>query len=139
MKVALATPAVARDWMVRRADLGVAHHVESGGEAVHALLEQRLDCLRRHVAAGEAGAAGRDDDVDRLGRRSRLRICARIFSTSSVTMARAATAWPAFSIRSASVAPDLSSAISRVSDTVSTAILSGTKGRLSSIPGMVVT
>ena len=38
------------------------------------------------------------------------RSCARIFSTSSVTMARPATAWPAFSIRSASVAPDLSSA-----------------------------
>ena len=39
-----------------------------------------------------------------------VRICSRIFSTSSVTMARPATAWPAFSIRSASVAPDLSSA-----------------------------
>ena len=51
---------------------------------------------------------------------------ARIFSTSSVTMARSATAWPAFSMRSASVAPDLSSASARVSDTVSTAIFSGT-------------
>ena len=30
-----------------------------------------------------------------------VRICSRIFSTSSVTMARPATAWPAFSIRSA--------------------------------------
>ena len=35
-------------------------------KAVHPLLEQRLDRLRRHVAAGEAGAAGRDDDVDQL-------------------------------------------------------------------------
>ena len=49
----------------RGADLGVAHHQEQGREAVHALLEQRLDRLRRHVAAGEAGAAGGDDHVDR--------------------------------------------------------------------------
>ena len=62
--------------------------------------------------------------------------CARIFSTSSVTMARSASVWPAFSMRSASVAPDLSSASSRVSDTVSTAILSGMNGRVSSMPGI---
>ena len=57
------------------------------------------------------------------------------FLESSVTMARAATAWPAFSMRSTSVAPDLSSAKSRVSETVSTAILSGTNVRLWSMPG----
>ena len=34
-------------------------------EAVHALLEERLERLRRDVAPGEAGAAGGDDDVDR--------------------------------------------------------------------------
>src|SRR5437899_3146499 len=42
-------------------------------------------------------------------------------------------------MRSASVAPDLSSASSRVSDTVSTAIFSGTNCLLSSIPGMART
>src|ERR1700726_993449 len=39
-------------------------------------------------------------------------------------------------MRSTRVAPDLSSSIERVSDTVSTAILSGTKVLLSSMPGM---
>src|SRR5664279_3371749 len=39
-------------------------------------------------------------------------------------------------MRSTSVLPDLSSANSRVSDTVSTAILSGTNCRVSSMPGM---
>src|SRR3954453_23138224 len=48
----------------RRADLGVAQHVERDRKAVHALLEQRLDRLRRDVAPGEAGAAGGDDDID---------------------------------------------------------------------------
>src|SRR4051812_10269218 len=51
-------------------------------------------------------------------------------------MARPATACPAFSIRSASVPPDLSSSSLRVSEIVSTAIFSGTNGRLSSMPGM---
>src|SRR6185312_15132288 len=41
-------------------------------------------------------------------------------------------------MRSASVAPDLSSASSRVSDTVNTAIFSGTNGRFSSIPGISI-
>src|SRR5260370_23370939 len=51
-------------------------------------------------------------------------------------MARAATAWPALVMRSASVAPDLSSSTERVSDTVSTAIWSGMNCLLSSMPGM---
>src|SRR5262249_49101711 len=59
------------------------------------------------------------------------------FSTSSVTIARSATACPAFSTRSARVVPDLSSANERVSDTVRTAILSGTNCLVSSIPGMI--
>src|SRR5262249_24412780 len=50
----------------RRSDLGVAQHVEGDGKTIHALLEQRLDRLGRDVAAGKAGAAGRDDDVDAL-------------------------------------------------------------------------
>src|ERR1043165_1809175 len=63
---------------------------------------------------------------------------ARIFSTSSVTIVRAATAWPARSMRSTSVAPDLSSASARVSDTVSTAIFKGMNWRDSSMPGIAL-
>ena len=48
----------------RGADLLLTHQQEQRREAVHALLEQRLDRLRRHVAAGKAGAAGGDDDID---------------------------------------------------------------------------
>src|SRR5260221_8025231 len=47
----------------RGADLGVAQHVEGDGKTVHPLFEQRLDRLRRNVAAGKAGAAGGDDRV----------------------------------------------------------------------------
>ncbi len=50
----------------------------------------------------------------------------RIASTSSVTISRAASRWPAAVRRSTSVVPDLSSASERVSDIVSTAMLSGT-------------
>ena len=42
----------------------MAQHVKRDGETVHPLLEQGLDRLRRHVAAGKAGAAGGDDGVD---------------------------------------------------------------------------
>src|SRR5262249_2175018 len=61
---------------------------------------------------------------------------ARIFSTSSVTMARSATAGPAFSMRSTNLAPGWSPARARVSDTVNTAIFSGTNCLLLSMPGM---
>ena len=71
MKVALATPAGRARLDRRRADLVVGDAVKNLREAVHALFEQRLQRLRRDVAAGEAGAAGGDDDVDRPGRRSR--------------------------------------------------------------------
>src|SRR6266700_6147401 len=48
----------------RGADLGVAQHVKGDGETIHALFEQRLDRLRRHIASGKTGAAGGDDGVD---------------------------------------------------------------------------
>src|SRR5882672_5851207 len=48
----------------RGADLGVAQHVKRDGETIHPLFEQRLDRLRRDVAAGEAGAAGGYDGID---------------------------------------------------------------------------
>ena len=52
----------------RGADLGVAQHVERDRKTVHPLFEQRLDRLRRDVAAGKAGAAGGDDGIDaRIG------------------------------------------------------------------------
>ena len=38
--------------------------MEGDRKAVHPLFEQRLDRLRRDVAAGKAGAAGGDDDID---------------------------------------------------------------------------
>ena len=44
----------------------LAHQQEHRREAVHLLLEQRLDRLGRNVAAGEAGAAGGDHHVDEL-------------------------------------------------------------------------
>src|SRR5689334_22662237 len=47
-------------------------------------------------------------------------------------MARASSLWPASATRAASVSPDLSSASVRVSDTVSTAIPTGMKERVSS-------
>src|SRR5439155_15693054 len=58
---------------------------------------------------------------------------AQMASTSSVTISRAASLWPAAVSRSASVVPDLSSASERVSEIVSTAMLSGTNCFASSI------
>src|ERR1700742_4988531 len=48
----------------RGADLGVAEHVKRDREAVHPLLEQGLDRLRRDVAAGKTRTAGGDDGID---------------------------------------------------------------------------
>src|SRR3954467_9177122 len=62
---------------------------------------------------------------------------ARMVSTSSGTMLRSATTCPAAFMRSESIAPDLSSAISRVSDTVSTANFSGTNCLLWSRPAIL--
>src|SRR5947199_1553696 len=52
-------------------------------------------------------------------------------------MPRSANVWPADWMRSTSIPPDLSSASSRVSETVSTANFSGTNGFVWSKPGMV--
>src|SRR5262245_2150812 len=61
---------------------------------------------------------------------------ARIASTSSRTLARSNTMWPGALMRSDSVAPDLSSAISRVSAIVRTASSSGPTGLLCWMPAM---
>src|SRR5882724_8646948 len=58
---------------------------------------------------------------------------ATMAATSSRTMARAASWWPSRRSRSISVWPDLSSASTRVSETVRTAMLTGRNGRLSSV------
>src|ERR1700733_8557033 len=60
----------------------------------------------------------------------------RIASTSSTTISRAASRWPAATRRSPSVAPDLSSSSERVSEIVSTAMLSGRKVLDSSMEDM---
>ena len=65
MNVAPATPAVARRLDRRRADLASLTN-RKHRESLHPLLEQRLDRLWRHVAAGEAGAASGDDHIDQL-------------------------------------------------------------------------
>src|SRR3954471_6329382 len=57
---------------------------------------------------------------------------ARIASTSSETISRAASLCPTAVSRSLNVVPDLSSASERVSEIVSTAILSGTKSLVAS-------
>src|SRR5262249_1774623 len=49
----------------RGADLLVAQHPEDLAEARDLLLVDLVERLGRDVAAGDAGAAGRDDDVDR--------------------------------------------------------------------------
>src|SRR5579863_10225817 len=54
-------------------------------------------------------------------------------------MRRATTRWPALVASSASVAPDLSSASVLVSETVRIAMLTGRKGRVSSIRGIGAT
>ena len=103
-------------------------------KAVHALLEQRLERLGRHVAAGEAGAAGGDDDVDVPDRRSSASPTARIASIVVGDDRRARRArGPASAMRAASVSPDLSSASVRVSETVSTAMRTGMKERFGSM------
>src|SRR5260370_17563539 len=48
----------------RGTDLGVAQHMEGDRKSIHPLFEQRLDPLRRDVAAGKAGAAGGEDGID---------------------------------------------------------------------------
>ena len=59
-----------------------------------------LDRFGRHVAAGEAGAAGGDDHVDIAGPRSRPYLC-RIARDVVRTMAPPASTWPARVTRSA--------------------------------------
>ena len=85
------------------------------------------------IAAGEPGAAGADHHVDtRVGDPCLHRLADR--RDVVLTSERAASWWPSATIIAASVSPDLSSA--GVSDTVSTAMRTVMKGRVSSIFGM---
>ena len=86
----------------------VAEPAEQLAETGDLLLIDAVKRFRRHVAAGHAGAAGRDHDIDlRVGdpRRSWATMAAR----SSRTTARAATRCPDASASAASVSPDRSS------------------------------
>src|SRR5262249_38402139 len=49
----------------RGADLLVAQHAEDLAESGDLLLVEGLEGLGRDIAAGDSGASGRDDDVDR--------------------------------------------------------------------------
>ena len=94
-------------------------------KTVHPLFEQRLDRLRRHVAAGETGTAGGDDRVNAWIGNPALDDHADDVHVVDDDLARRRL-WPAVVSRSASVAQDLSSSSVRVSEIVSTAMLSGT-------------
>ena len=50
----------------RGADRLEADAVEQRGETLHPLVEQRFDRFRRDIAAGEAGSAGGQNDIDRF-------------------------------------------------------------------------
>ena len=115
----------------------MAQHVKGDRKTVHPLFEQRLDRLRRHVAAGKAGAAGGDDDIDAgVGDPSPDDDADRIDVVDDDLARRQRDGRPPTS-RSASVVPDLSSASERVSEIVSTAMLSGMKALVSSMEDMV--
>ena len=123
------TPAQARDCRVDRPTDSVADHVEHHREAVDLLVEQRLHRLGRHVAAGDAGAAG-GDDASTAGSSTQAWIFCADRSMSSGTMARSASSWPAASTALGQIAArSVSLSSSRVSDTVRTAIPTGTKSR----------
>jgi len=84
------------------------------------------------VSAGELGLGEPEETGDDF------RSNASIVATSSFSMARSATRWPDLVIRSASVSPEVSLAAVRVSDTVSTAMFTAMKGRLSSRRAMTL-
>jgi hypothetical protein len=94
--------------------------VKDNGKSIHALFEQRLDRFRRHVAAGEAGAAGGDDDVDARIGDPRPDDGADRFDVVGDDLA----CRQSVPRRGQPVEPDLSSANERVSEIVSTAMSS---------------
>ena len=122
----------ARRWrgQGREAHRLVADQVEDHGEAVDDLVEQRLQRLGRHVAAGQTGAAGGDDGVDLAGGDPAQHLGAD--SRAVVGDQSPASTWPAVAIRSARTRPEVSLSSSRVSETVSTPTRTGFRGRLSS-------
>ncbi|MGY4425849.1 hypothetical protein ACVWY2_008298 [Bradyrhizobium sp. JR6.1] len=136
MKVAPATPAVARLWIVDApilAWLSTWNAIEkpsirfsNSGSTASGVTSRPVKPVPPVVmTASTPGSA-----IQR-------RITARIASTSSVTISRAASLWPAAVRRSTNVVPDLSSASVRVSEIVSTAMLSGMNVLDSSIEDMI--
>ena len=112
------------------ADLLVAQHAEQLAEALDPLFQHALERLRRHVAAGDAGAAGGDHHVDRGIGDPAAQMRARSAPASSFSIARVGDAGgrPWRCARRARRRRCRSPAV-RVSDTVSTAMLTGMNGR----------
>ena len=107
-KVVPTSPAVARDWMVETPILSKEIRWKMAEKPSIRLVNSGLHGFRRDVAAREAGAARGQDDVD-VGIRRIAATAARMASTSSLTMVRPASRWPAAVRRSASVSPERSS------------------------------
>jgi hypothetical protein len=117
----------------RRTDLLIAQHAEQLAKTLDALFQHTIGVTSRPVMpvppvlmiTSIAGSAIH----------SRKKFVIR--SASSRSIARAATRWPASAMRAASVSPDVSSDVVRVSDTVSTAMFTAMKLRLSSMRPMI--
>src|ERR1700738_400599 len=135
IKVAPATPAVARLWIVEvpiLAWLSMWNAIEkpsirfsNSGSIASGVTSRPVKPVPPVVMmASTPGSA-----IHRL-------MMMRMASTSSTMISRAASAWPAAVSRSASVVPDLSSSSERVSEIVSTAMLRGTNCLVWSITDM---
>jgi hypothetical protein len=111
--------------------------VEHRGKAVHPLVEQRLERLRRHVAAGKAGAAGGDHHVDIVLQRPGLHLLEDRLPVVLRWRGRLSL-WPASDDpRRQRVAGAVVVGV-RVSETVRTAMPTGMNGRASSTPAMII-
>ena len=86
-------PAQARLNIAAEPICSIAQHAEQLAESVEPLVEQRRDGFVGAVARGDAGAAGRDDDLD-VRRLPRARFRAPS-AGSSRTIRRPTTSWPA--------------------------------------------
>ncbi len=99
---------------------------EQFAEAGDFLFIDRLKGFGGDVAAGQAGAAGRDDHIDG-GILDPAVNCSTSESLSSRMMRLSTTLWPAPVMRSTRVWPEVSFSSVRLSETVRTAILTERK------------
>src|SRR5579871_966741 len=137
MKVAPATPAVARLWIVdvpisawltiRNSVAKPSMRFSNNGSSASGVTSRPVKPVPPVVMTTSMPVSA-----------IHFRTTPRIASTSSVTISREASLWPAAVRRSTSVPPDLSSAAERVSEIVSTAMLSGMELLDSSIDAMMI-